>query len=308
MDIVVCDDIPTGQTLAQRLRDTGLFRRVWFVQESSLPEVRGKNKLDWIFFQHKRRRHILRPLLPFSIEDYQDIYIFHDGTPLGTYLADEKKPYHLIEDSLNFYQHVRDTAQGRLLKAHTWKYWGRRLLNSGYFPLGESRFVQDIEVNENKNLQLCGKRTVELPRRILQDKLSPIGRATILEVFGCPVLSGIQDQSALVLTEPLFADGLCKTMDIQLSLYRSLVEVFQNEGLQVIIKPHPRDTANYSDLGVTLWERFFPIELLTYLPNTNFTCAAAISSSALFSIPAEHKLFWYDGAFHKELKKGEWRK
>ncbi len=305
IDLVVCDDIPTGRELSQRLRETGLFRYVWFVQESLLPEERGKNKLDWILFQHQRRRRAIRPLLPFSVDDYQDIYIFHDGTPLGTYLTDVRKSYHLIEDSLNFYQRVRDTAQGRLLKAHTWKYWLRRLLNSGYFPLGESRYVKDIEVNENKNLQIRGKKIVELPRRELQNNLSKDGQKIVLDVFGCSVLPETGRQSALVLTEPLFADSVCDTLEVQVAIYHDVVETLRGKGLQVVIKPHPRDTANYSKLEATIWDRFFPVELLSYLPIRVFQCAVAVSSSALFSVPAKRRLFWYNGEFQKEIKKGE---
>lgn len=293
MDIVVCDDIPTGQTLAQRLLETGLFRHVWFVQESLLPEERGKNKLDWVFFQHRRRFRVIRPLLPFDVHDYNDVYIFHDATPLGMYLADARKPYHLVEDSLNFYQRLNETAQAVHRKPHTLKYWLRRLLNSGYFPLGESRYVKDIEVNENQNLQVKGKPVIEHSRATLQNKLSQISREKVLEVFGYPELPEIGERCALLLTEPFFADGLCASLEEQVSIYQKMVVELEQKGFQTILKPHPRDAADYSKLGVDLWDRFFPIELLAYLPAVpDFACAVAVSSSAIYSVSAQRRLLW----------------
>lgn len=291
-DLVICDDIPTGKRLTERLSATGLFRHVWYVEQSKLPEVRGKNRLDWIFFQHKRRFRTIRPMLPFDLDDYRDVYIFHDGTPLGMYLADAKRPYHLIEDSLNFYQRVLDTAQAQHLKSHSLKYRGRRLLNSGYFPLGESRFVVYVEVNENRNLQIRLPKVVELPREQLEEHLTQKDRRELLDVFDCPELSSIEAHSALILTEPLHRDGLCGDIEEQVSIYQKLVEALEMDGYSVILKPHPRDLADYTRLGVWMLKREFPVELLRYLPKIGFACAVAVSSSAIFELPARRKFWW----------------
>ena len=294
-DLVLCDDIPTGKTLARRLEETALFSRVWFLEQSLLPEVRGRNVLDWIFFQHRRRYRTLHPLLPFRPESYDDIYLYHDGTAVGMYLNDARLSYHLVEDSLNFYQRLQNTAQARLLRPHNWKYWVRRVLNSGYFPLGESPLVRDIEVNENRDLQIMGKPIVELPRAPLEQRLTRDQRQVILDVFGYPRLPQVEGRAALVLTEPLFADGLCATPEEQLDIYVQLTRVLRAQGFQVVFKPHPRDRVDYTLLGVETVERMFPVELLHYIPAPPFSCAAAVSSSALFAVRAEEKFFWRRG-------------
>lgn len=288
-DLVVCDDIPTGEKLTERLSATGLFRHVWYVEQSKLPEVRGKNPLDWVLFQHRRRFRTVRPMLPFDLDNYRDVYIFHDGTPLGMYLTDAKHPYHLVEDALNLYQRILDTAQADQLRPHTLKFRIRKLLNSGYFPLGESRFVVDVEVNENRKLQIRLPNVVELPRNQFKECLTEKDHQILLDIFGCPELDLIDAHSALVLTEPLYGD---RNMEEQISIYQKLVETLKMDGYSVILKPHPRDRADYTSLGIQVMQREFPVELLSYLPKMNFACAAAVSSFSIFELPAKHRFWW----------------
>ena len=289
-DLVVCDDIPTGEELAHRIKQAGLFRHVWFVRQRQLPEERGQNLLDWVLFQHRRRYRVIRPMLPFQVEAYQDIYIYHDGTPLGMYLEDAGKPYHLVEDSLNFYQRLRNTPQASLLRPHNWKFKVRKLLHSGYFPLGESPYVKDIEVNENKSLQITGKPIVELPRVQMEQKIDSEQWNLILQIFGHPELPAMGSGTALLLTEPLCLDGVCSTMEEQLNIYQKMLDALQKGGFQVVIKPHPRDCGDYDAFGIQVLDKNFPIELLERCLKEPLGCVAAVSSSAVFSIPADKNI------------------
>lgn len=298
-DLVVCDDIPIGEQLTERLSATGLFRQVWYVEQSRLPEVRGKNRLDWVLFQHRRRFRTIRPMLPFDLDNYQDIYIFHDGTPLGMYLADAKRPYHLIEDALNLYQRILDTVQADQLRPHNLKFRIRKLLNSGYFPFGESRFVVDVEVNENRKLQMRLPNIVELPRDQLKERLTEKDHRVLMDVFHCPALISMGAHIALILTEPLYGDGICKDMDEQISIYQKLVETLKMDGYSVILKPHPRDRTDYTRLDIQVMQREFPAELLSHLPGIVFSCVVAVSSSSILMIPAEKKFHWRDGILIK---------
>lgn len=298
-DCVICDDIPAGEALARRLEKTSLFRNVWFVRQRELPEVRGKNTLDWMFFQHRRRYKTLRPLLPFDLDDYGDIYIFHDGTPLGEYLNDAGRHYHLIEDSLNFYQRIFQTPQAQLLTADTLKNRVRRLLNSGYFPLDGSRYVTDVEVNENAALQLKLPRVKELSRSGLQERLTDGDKAIVLDVFGCPDLERTEGRKALVLTEPFYEDGTCGSLEEQTLIYRNIVGALKNEGYAVMIKPHPRDGGDYAGCEAQILDRYFPIELLQFFPEMTFDCAVTVSSSAIYELQADRKLIWKSGALHE---------
>lgn len=293
VDLIICDDIPAGEELSSRLRDSGIFQKVWFVRQNDFPEIRGKNKLDWIFCQHKRRKKIIDRLLPTDFRAYTDIYIFHDGTPIGMYLNDAHIFYHLIEDSLNIYQRLYDTAQKNFLKPHNLKFYIRRFLQSGYFPFGDSKYVRDIEVNQNRTLQVRHKKIIELPREQIEQKLTDSQRKEILNIFGCQNEISVPAHSALLLTEPFYADGICESEEEQLEIYRKLCSQLQREGWVVFLKPHPRDQVDYDDLRLPSLNAQFPIELLNYFLGISFDCAAAVSSSAIFTLKNVPHRFWW---------------
>lgn len=291
-DLVICDDLPTGQELSQRIRETGLFRNVWFVEQHRLPEVPARGIVDAVLFQHKRRARTLRPLLPFSVGDYSDICIYHDGTALGCYLNDEGAAYHLIEDSLNFYQYVYQSSQACLLYPHNFRYRIRRLLKAGYFPLGFSPYLVDIEVNDKNNLQIPSGAAVEKPRSQLMEHLSPEQISLLFRIFGYHPVENYGELSAIILTQPLFQDGACANEEEQRGIYREIAEFLKDKGYCVSLKPHPRDSVNYEQLPVTIIQGYFPSELFGLGKNTVFDCAVTVNSSALAVFPARKRYFW----------------
>ena len=285
-DLVVCDDIPTGKRLAEKLKESGLFFHVWFVEQSKLPREWGRNLIDWCFFQKRRRYQAISPLLPFRLDTYSDVYIFHDGTPLGMYLNDAGKPYHLIEDSLNFYQVFDRTPQAAFLKRDTLKYRLRKCFRLGYFSLGDSFNTIDVEVNEARNLQLTQLPVIEISRKALLENLDDRARSVILDIFevGQPLQVG--ENTALLLTEPLCLDRVCSSLEEQVERYQKIVNDLKENGYQVLIKPHPRDTADYTVLGERCLKADFPVELLPWIGG-EFACVAAVSSSAVYSVKAK---------------------
>lgn len=290
-DVVICDDIPTGKALSINLKKSGLFKRIWYIEQSKLPDDRGYGRLDRILFQHRRRYKMLSRLLPFDVKSYDNIYIFHDDTPLGRLLNDAHKKYHLIEDSYNFFQRIKDTPQAIHLRKKNYKYPFAKLLNSGYFPMGESKFVIDIEVNENLSLQIKGKKIFELSRDAMRAQLSKEDRCVMYKIFGCPVFPVMSNKQALLLTEPLALDGVCDE-STQYDIYSYIVSDLKNKDFDVLIKPHPRDNVDYSKLQAFITEKTYPVELFVDCLEQPLCCVAAVSSSAVYSIHAK-KIYLY---------------
>ena len=291
-DVVVCKDIPTGEQLRERLAESGLFGNVWFVDQWALPEDRGKDRLDRIFTQHKRRYNTIKEMLPFDVKQYDNIFIFHDGTSLGRYLNDAKVKYHLIEDSYNFYQHMRQTPQAVHIREKNYKYGLAKLLDVGYFPLGESKHVIDVEVNENKSLQISKKRIVEISRDAMRKALTPQDKQIIRTIFGNPCLPTMGGNVAILLTESFAFDGHC-SREKQYAMYEYIVRDLKSKGMDVIIKPHPRDDLDYSELGMEVMDRAFPMEILEDNFDGEINCLATVSSSAVMSIKAK-TIYKYD--------------
>jgi len=290
-DLVICDDIPTGELLAKKINVRKWFRKVFFVTQKKLPDESGKNPIDWVLFQHKRRAKLIKPLLPFDLNEYTDIYIYHDGTPLGMYLADVGRKYHLIEDSLDFYKTLYSSAQARCLHKRSWKYGIEWAFNAGYFPLGGSHLLIDIEVNDKKDLQIEGQNIIECPRDTLETNLTDNQKVALLEVFDYTELD-VGDRTALVLTQPLHKDGVVPAKEDQRKIYSEIIQNLQKKGYLPVIKPHPRDEMDYSNLGCQIINRFFPIELFTLAETRNFPCVAAVNSSGLKRLNADRKLYF----------------
>ena len=290
-DLIICDDIPTGQQLTERISKSGLFCHVWFIKQHELPDVPAKNWVDAVLCQHKRRASTLRPLLPFCVDEYEDIYIYHDGTALGSYLNDEKVSYHLIEDSLNFFQYIAQSSQKQFLYPHNLRYRIRRFLKAGYFPLGGSPYVLDIEVNERKNLQISNHNVIERPRALLEKHLSNKDIQLLYYLFGYdhPLISGTNN--AIILTQPLFQDGMCLREEHR-KIYEEIVAYLTNCGYDVFIKPHPRDDIDYSNFSAIVIERYFPSELFQLEKTMIFECAVTIDSSSIVKFPARNRYFW----------------
>lgn len=288
VDLVICDDIVEGKKITARIKSLNLFRNVWFVEQSLLPDWVAKNRFERIFFQHRKRRKLIKPYIPFKIYTYRHIYIFHDDIALGRYLVDSYKRYHLIEDSYNFFQRLYETPQVRCLRTQSRYYKIARLLNIGYFPLGHSILLKDVEVNENKHLQIPCKKIVETPRKLLRERLTPKDLQTLSYIFDYEHSLDI-DNVALILTEPLYLEQKCNTQDEQLSIYKYVCEHFMTKGCNVLLKPHPRDQIDYSSLDVIILKQCVPIELMFDLGVKDINCLFSISSSTSFSLPAKHK-------------------
>lgn len=294
-DVVVFSDIPDGSALTNRLQKTGLFRNVWYIRRKDMPKYSGKGWLDELLFQHLRDGLKFRMSVPFKLVDYADVYIYHDEPPLGRYLNDVKRPYHLIEDGLNFYQFILQTPQARFLKPDTFGNRVKKALNMGHFPLGGSRYMIDLEVNENKNLQVHPKHVVEVPRAPLQERLTEQEKKLLLQVFNAPKLDMDCSNTALVLTEPLFQDKVCASKEEQLDIYREMISALKAKGYKVMIKPHPRDKVDYSELGEEMFKKEFPLEVMQFFPELRFAAAATVKSTAVNAVSAEKKYWWESG-------------
>lgn len=293
-DIVICDDIPNGRKLAASLLESGCFFNVFYFDKTRVKEYLGQNRLDWVFFQHQRSRNAIEKEFKLELRRYKDIYIFHDDILLGHYLADIHKPYHLLEDSQDFYKDMGGGLFARCLPKPGLKYRLRKLLNSGYFSLGQSRYTIDIEVNDRQGLAITHPHIREFPKKELYKRLSPKDKEIIFEIFVKKnMASSIPSHSCLLLTQPLFEDGFVHSPEEQDAVYRRVVQEYLPPNLALVIKPHPRENTDYSRLfpKAFIIDQNIPVEVLNIAPNLCFSRAVTLFSSALAGVEcAEEKL------------------
>lgn len=286
-DIVLCDDIPEAKTLMESLIRAGCFSNVIYFDKNQVHEYLGKNKLDWVFFQHRRSRRKIEKEFKLDVSRYQDIYIYHDDILLGHYLNDIRRPYHLLEDSQDFYKVIQNTPFARCLPQSGLKYKLRRFLRSGYFPLGQSPYVIDVEVNDKRDLAIHHRHIVELPKDKLFAQVGEEEKKRIYSIFMREVnLHSFPPHATLLLTQPLWKDGYAETMEVQIQVYREIVKKYVPLTSLLVIKPHPRDDCIYQNIfpSAVVINKNIPAEILNYNPDIQFDTALTFFSSALSGI------------------------
>lgn len=283
-DIVICDDIEGADRLCSKLNKSKIFNNVFFINQGIIPELISNNIFKNLFYLHHFNYVMAKKYIDINFENYSDIYIFHDDTKIGHYLNDAGYYYHLIEDSLNFYQKILNTPF-RYVVISDWKYYFKKILNYKYLPLGNSKYVLDVEVNENKNLKIKRKKVVEINRKILLNKAFAKYKDIILGIFFNLDIKDLlkEKNKALILTQPLYKDKVLHSEKEQIFFYKAIVKDLKQQKLKVYIKPHPRDSIDYSSLisDINVINQEFPIEIFNFINNLSFSIVASMDSSCM---------------------------
>ena len=291
-DIAVTSYIPCGEQLTERLRESDLFRKVFYTGD--IQEYRPKNKLDYFFNHHRKNASLIESQLTFSIRDHDDVYIFHDDIWAAHYIKDRRIPYHLIEDALDIYKFIENTKFSYMVPHKGPKLMLKRLTRIGYLPLFCDPCMLTAEVNDINDIpfaQFGGDRLKESPRKELFAALTEKDKAVLRRIFLPNGIPKCLNDSVLIMTQPLFEDGVVSTMDEQLDTYRKIIQQY-TDNKTVVIKPHPRDEADYSTVctDVVILDKNLPAEILTVCTDSSFDKAITLFSSAISAIEANEKI------------------
>lgn len=285
-DIVLCSDIPNMESLANSLEEKHLFQRVYCFEETNEMRQPHRNRFAALLCSRSARRRLVGKGLQVDLKKYDDVYIFNDWTVLGIYLMDCGIHYHLIEDGINGFQVLHKyvaNLNALLCPPHSLKQKILATLNGGYRFFGQSKWCIDIEVNENKNLDIPNEKVFSVPKKDLFLSLTEQEKSLIYTAFvKTPFPETENKKSMLLLTQPLYKDGLVKTESQQERVYRHIVESYGSDHL-LVIKPHPRDGMNYSAVfpNAIILDPLVPIEVMNFNPYVCYDRAVTIESSSI---------------------------
>lgn len=265
--------------LKARAERFGLFRQVFVFEEkeeSFFPILkkyhtdRGSlvlNMLARIRFC-KLLGKLQEPYVPVDFNAYQDIYVFCDSDPIGYYLSWKKIRYHAMEDGLDcirYYDTARYDNRGHFrLKAFL------ASLNLIFIQNGWGKYCIDMEVNDISVLEYPCPKYVECSREKLTQRLTAEDKDCLLGIF-------LEDRERLIkqLTEGknhekkilILTEPLCdlKTRE---RIFRDIIALY-GKGMQVILKPHPRDRLDYEKCfpDCVVLSGKFPMEMMNFLPD-----------------------------------------
>lgn len=271
------------ETLKERLEKSKLFSEVIEFDEKlpeTFPELM-KLKKDYgnIVFNMLERIRYTKLLAKKTEEtvnvDYKkfdDVYVFCDSDPIGTYLNKKHIYYHAVEDGLDT---LKPFVLSRFNNRGNWKLklFFSKKLNLTFICDGYSKYCLDMEVNDLSVIDDDKDVYIEVPRKKLMNALSDEQKNLVLQIFvkDMEKLEGQIENNGkcldgiIILTEPL-----CD-LETRKRLFKDLVETYSKEGT-IFIKPHPRDVLDYEELFPQCFviEKKVPMEMLCFFTKLHF--------------------------------------
>lgn len=284
---------PFDEEFPNRIRSSGMFCAVHILPEkryTDFPELVKYNTNYNSFWKHMINRIIFtkkyakmeEPYMTVDFAKYKDIYVYCDSDPIGYYLNAKHIYYHAMEDGLDCLvladdAHV-DNAGHFKIKALL------AAMNIIFICNGYSKYCLDMEINSKDKLKYdCPKYKV-VPRKELERNLTQEQKKCFIKTFmenGEEMLQKLQAPSdkkkCLLLTEPYHFDE--KT---QIQIVKDIYAQYC-QGMQVVIKPHPMDRIDYTDVfpDCIVIKGRFPIEVMNFCEGVYFDKAVSVVTTAM---------------------------
>lgn len=227
-----------------------------------------------IWLPHLMRKQFARLIAAIGPDD--ECFAFNDSLP----------SWYVIERAFTRITRVEDAyaSMSRELQIHhTYGKWDRVLAQLGdAFPAtiyGASKITKIIVGTEPESApeRLVAMLDVFDPLKAMREQ-----RDLLREFFARAYDSAsvhLTPSTVLVYTQPLAHIGHCSRFE-QLEMYRGMISAYPAEN--VVIKPHPADTVDYSPLGVAIMDRSLPSEAMNLMAEgTEIELALSFSSSAV---------------------------
>ena len=301
-DLYLFGTIPNCLDLKESLYKTGCFNRIYV--EKIPPSEEGifvyKNQIDRLMNFCKRHREFIKMIekyAPVDFKVYDELYLFNDNNHIGQYFIMKDIPFHLLEDALDYYKYFDRywSVNSKELDPHSFLYLARKIFR--LLRWGQADCVLDIEVNEMDGAKIPKEKAFEVSRRGLLENLNAEQKLLIYKTFVSDkdIIHGGK-KSVLLCTQPLFQDKFVASEREQLVVFESVIHNFSVQGFQIVIKPHPRDDIDYTDVackyGCKIIDKSLPSEVLNFDPEIYYDAAVSITSTSInFLDFAKEKIF-----------------
>ncbi|WP_214766974.1 MULTISPECIES: polysialyltransferase family glycosyltransferase [unclassified Exiguobacterium] len=170
------------------------------------------------------------------------------------------------------------------------------------FVKDKKNMINEVRVSDPKKFEMIDFLNL---KDINNFELSSEDKKNILDFFirkksDFDRIIDISKEKVIILTQPLSEDGY-ESEDRKIYLYEEIVDEYKYTH-KIFIKPHPRDTSDYSKLNVTVINKNFPSELFEFV-NVEFDVSIGVCTSAVYQIPSKKKININESYF-EENKKG----
>jgi len=330
MDLVISDNTEGMGLMCDDLRKSGLFNNVFFFNE----------------LKHKRFSHPLRNVDTFSVKKTSDIKtnivsLFQIIKSFFDYLKSQRKAKHIrlpegldfnkyneihmtdCTSILNFYLYHKkfnnlvyvEHAKDALKDTYGEKYPKITDFLSIFVKLrviygirGSCRYIKTIEVNENKDLikDTEGKEIREIPLDKLVSALSPEQEEFIYQIYAKSYnLNYPCDAIIDIYLTTSHVRGIESNMYFHMC--KEIIKDFMSDADFIIIKPHPSDWIDYSEIPVlyknaVVLPACFSVEIFALSSTLKIRKLINISTSAVEVFKSVEKIINIDDKFIEKCR------
>lgn len=208
---------------------------------------------------------------------YADMYGIDQGWAIRSVLG--RRKYVLIEDGILDYQAERNLPKQS-------GDWVRQLIWGPIYKhdLGRNKNCRHIVLTQPFENPILKQKAKHYDLQELWDKSSESKKTLILEKFNLSAddVTQMSQRPVILLTQALSEDGIMSEEE-KIALYRKMVEPYGIEN--VMIKPHPRETTNYSQAipEALSMEKVVPFQLFSLI-GVNFKTVVTVCSGSALSL------------------------
>ena len=275
--------------MADRTKRTGLFEDVLMYDEKPdtfFPEVMkyhaDKGNIILNLLQRMRYTKMLGKMqekyVPVDFTQFREINVFCDSDPIGYYLNYKKIKYHAQEDGLDTIKQCDDARYSNLGHWKLKSFMARH--NLIFIPNGYSKYCVDMEVNDISCLKYEMSKYKEVPREKLINGVAKKDCHYLMDIFmpdGEKLLAQLREGDSSRGKLMILSDPVCE-LDVRKQIMLDIIAEY-GKGMQVIIKPHPRDvlsyeTEDFKDCVVIRGK--CPMEIMKYFPELHVDTVVSI--------------------------------
>ncbi|MDO4902110.1 MAG: glycosyltransferase family 52 [bacterium] len=260
--VCLVDTIADAEEFAKRLERTEYFEFIRVLRAADF-DIDGEYPED---FKTKNSDFFKK---------FDKIGVYNDDTYISHFLYQQGLRYTLFEDGYNYFQFPFD-----YLSHYNW--WSRQRPNYKYSLVrGHSETCDRIEINSFDGVEKDDRyeKMVEVPQAEIFSRIDNEKLNILSTVFPFDRVR-IKNNSTLILTQPLFMDGIMKTEEEQKQYFYKLCKENSKFFKSVYFKPHPRDNIDYPHMKrVYLLPKNIPLEVMALL-NENFRFKKGITHSS----------------------------
>ena len=212
-----------------------------------------------------------------------DIFMYHDGQFLSQFIVTNFDNLNLIEEGIGNYADIESNFPALLKKLH-----------GIHPPYGRNPRIKNIFVKKPEKLPkaIRTKGCYFDKSKYVQNIPEDLTQLLIHTFLDPGELKTTRGDSVLLITQP-FSEDLVIEEFKKKALYSEIVDKL-SQNFNIYLKPHPRETTNYSFLESRverIFQNTFPIEIINYIDEINFDIAVTLSSSSIERLKPQIKTY-----------------